>query len=74
MFPVRSWKLIFSKQFARLNLFGVSGIIRFIFDMGETSSCTPRKSGFFGSKMKINPKKLKGISEVLKIEGIGTVE
>ena len=74
MFPVRSWKLIFSKKVARVNLFGVSGIIRFIFDMVETSSCTPRKSRFFYSKMKINPKKLKRIYEVLKIEGIGMVE
>ena len=48
----------FFKQVARVNIFGVSVIIRFIFDMGATSSCIPRKSGFFDSKMKINPKKL----------------
>ena len=64
----------FFKQVARVNIFGVSGIIIFIFDMGATSSCIPRKSGFFDSKMKINPKKLKRIYEVLKIEGIGMVE
>ena len=42
--------------------------------MGANSECNPHKSEFFELKMKINPKKLKGIYEVLKIEGIGTVE
>ena len=42
--------------------------------MGATSACNPHKSDFVELKMKINPKKLKGISEVLKIEGIVTVE
>ena len=45
-----------------------------IFDMGETSSCTPHKSEYFGIKMEINTRKLKRIDEVLKIEGIGMVE
>ena len=70
VFPIRSWKLIFLKQVARINFFGVSGIVRFIFDMVATSECTPHKSDYVEINMKINPKKLKGISEVLKIEGI----
>ena len=45
-----------------------------IFDMGENSSCTPHKSEYFGLKIEINPKKLKRIYEVLKIEWIGMVE
>ena len=45
-----------------------------IFDMGETISSTPHKSEYFGIKMEINPKKLKRIYEVLKIEWIGMVE
>ena len=64
----------FFKQVARVNLFGVSGIIMSIFDMGENSSCTPHKSEYFGLKIEINPKKLKRIYEVLKIEWIGMVE
>ena len=56
------------------NLFGVSGIIRFIFDMGATSECTPHKSDCVELNMKIDPNKLKGIYEALKIEGVGMVE
>ena len=52
----------------------MSGVIRFIYDMGATSSCTPHKNDSSELKIKINPKKLKRISEVLKIEGIGMVE
>ena len=42
--------------------------------MGETITYIPHKSDCFELNIKINPKNLKGISEVLKIEGIETVK
>ena len=60
-------KINIFKTSCQFSLFGVSGIIKFIFYMGATSACTPHKSDFVEINMKINPEKLKGISEALKI-------
>ena len=73
-FSCKKLKFIFFEQVTRLNLFQLVGIIGFILNMGSTSAFTPHNSDVVEFKRKINPKKLKEVSEVLKIEGIGTVE
>ena len=66
-FPSEYEKLSLAKQFYRLNIFGVLGIIRFVFDMGAASDYAPHKSDFVELNMRSNLKNLKGISEGLKI-------
>ena len=66
-FPSKYEKLGLAKTFNRLNIFGVLGIIWVVFYMGVTSDYTPHKSDFVEINMGRNLKKLKEISEGLKI-------
>ena len=60
-----------SRRVSNINFFGTS--FELIFDIEPNNACNPHKIDFMYLKIKINGKKLKVISEVLKPKGVGTV-